>query len=79
MEIFIDNSMDELVSIEAMVQQFRSSFEGVRDHTDLQWIFGLEDILNKLDDMLNDFGALRQEVWDFNKEAKNKYEALNLP
>ena len=35
MEIFTDNFMDELVSIEAVVQQFRSSFEGVRDHTDL--------------------------------------------
>ena len=59
MEIFTDNSMDELVSIEAVVQQFRSSFKGVRDHTDLWRIFGLEDILNKLDDMLNDFGTLR--------------------
>ena len=59
MEIFTDNSMDELVIIEVVVQQFRSSFEGVRDHIDLQRIFRLEDILNKLDDMLNDFGALR--------------------
>ena len=78
MEIFTDNSIDELVSIEAVVQQFRSSLKGVRDHTDLKWIFKLEDILNKLDEMLNDFRALRQEVWDFNKEAKNQYEALNL-
>ena len=35
MDISINNSMDELVSIESLVQQFWSSFEGVRDHTDL--------------------------------------------
>ena len=51
----------------------------MRDHIDLRQIFGLEDILNKLDDMLNDFWAIRQEVQDFNKEAISQYEALNLP
>ena len=35
MEIFADDSREELVSIKAIVQQFKSSFEGVRDHTDI--------------------------------------------
>ena len=39
----------------------------------------MEDILNQLDDKLNDFGSLKQEVREFNKEAKSQYEALNLP
>ena len=39
----------------------------------------MEDILNQLDDKLNDFGSLKQEVRDFNKEAKSQYEALNIP
>ena len=39
----------------------------------------MEDILNQLDDKLNDFGSLNQEVRDFNKEAKSRYESLNLP
>ena len=51
----------------------------MRDHAGLRLIFRMEDILNKLDDMLNDFGSLRQEVRDFNKEAKSQYESLNLP
>ena len=39
MEIFTDNSMDELASIETIVQYFKSSFEGVRDHKDIHTIF----------------------------------------
>ena len=39
----------------------------------------MEDVLNQLDDRLNDFRSLKQEVRDLNKEAKSRYEALNLP
>ena len=59
MEIFIDNSIHELLSIETIVQQSESSFEGVKDHTNIQRIFKIEDILNQLDDKLNNFGSLK--------------------
>ena len=78
MDIFTDNSMDELESTETIVHQFISSIEEVRDHTNIQKIFKIEEILNKLDDKLNDFRSLKQYVRDFNKEAKRQYEALNL-
>ena len=50
----------------------------MRDHTDLRQIFGMEDILNKLNHLLNDFGSLRQEVRGFNKEVKRKYDSFDL-
>ena len=59
MEIFIDDSREEPTSIEVVVQQFKSSFEGVRDDTDIQRIFNVEDILKQLDDNLDNFGALK--------------------
>ena len=46
MEIFKNNSIEELVNIETIVQQFKSSFEGVKDHIDISRIFKMEDILN---------------------------------
>ena len=35
MEIFTNNSMEELVNVETIIQKFRSSFKGVRDHVDI--------------------------------------------
>ena len=59
MEIFKDYSMDEVERIETIVYKFKSSFEGVRDHIDIQKIFKIEDILKQLDDKMNDFGSLK--------------------
>ena len=79
MKIFIDNSKDELESAEAVVQYFKASFEGVKDDSDIWRIFKMEDVLKQLDEKLDDFVALRQEVREFSKELKIKYLALDLP
>ena len=35
MEIFTNNFVEELVSVEIVIQQFNSSFKGVRDPIDI--------------------------------------------
>lgn len=38
----------------------------------------MEDVLKELDEKLDNFVGVRQEVWDFHKEVKRKYQALSL-
>ena len=79
MEIFNNDSREELGSLEVVVQQFRASFERVKDGIDIQQIFKMEEVLKELDSQLDKFVGVRQEVRDFHKEVRNKYQALNLP
>ena len=45
MEIFTNNFIDELTCVEVVIQQFKASFEGVKDDIDIQRIFKMEEIL----------------------------------
>jgi hypothetical protein len=61
-----------------VVQEFNTSFEAVKDGIDLQWIFKNEAILKELDEKLDNFVEVREEVRYFHKEVKKKYQVLNL-